>query len=467
MPAMIENTTLRELARRVDGPVLRPGEDDYDEARTLFNAMIDRRPAAIVQCTSPADVAATVAAARGAAVPLAVRGGGHSVAGMSLCDGGLVADLRPLDEVSVDPARRLGRVGGGATWATVDRATQEHGLAAVGGRVSTTGVAGLTLGGGSGWLERRFGLACDLLEAVELVTAAGDVITATADDHPDLFWALHGGGGNFGVATALTFRLQPVGPQVLAGLLLHRGEEGAAALRHVRDVMLDAPDELGTAFAWITAPAEDDVPAHLHDERIAVTIVCWSGDDLEEGERIIAPLRATGVEADLVEPVAYADFQCSIDDPPGYRNWWTAEHLDAMPDEAIDAIAEISMTMPKGPTQAFLVPWGGAVGRQGGEWPLARRDAAWVVHPFALWEGAERDAEHIAWARGLAAVAKPYASGGVYLNFTGDEGPSRIQAAFGEDNLRRLIDVKLRYDPSNVFRLNHNIAPARPAAVPA
>ena len=301
---MIETTTLHELARRVDGPVLLPGEDAYEEARTLFNAMIDRRPAAIVQCTSAADVAATVSAARDAGVPLAVRGGGHSVAGMSLCDGGLVADLRPLAEASVDPARRLGRIGGGATWATLDRATQEHGLATVGGRVSSTGVAGLTLGGGSGWLERRFGLACDALEAVELVTAAGEVVTATADEHAELFWALHGGGGNFGVATSLTFRLQPVGPQVVAGLLLHRAQDGAGALRRLRDVMLDAPDELGAAFAWITAPPEEDIPAHLHDERIAVTLLCWSGDDLEAGEQPDRPAAGRGRRGRLRRPGA-------------------------------------------------------------------------------------------------------------------------------------------------------------------
>ncbi len=459
---MIENEILRTLSSRVEGEVLTPADDAYDEARELFNAMIDRRPAAIVRCASTGDVAAAIAAAREAGVPLAVRGGGHSVAGMSLCDGGIVADLRPLSAVTVDPRRRLATVGGGATWATLDRATQEHGLATVGGRVSSTGVAGLTLGGGSGWLERRFGLACDALEAVELVTADGEVITASADEHAELFWALHGGGGNFGVATALTFRLQPVGPHVLAGLLLHPAAEGAAALRRARDVMRDAPDELGIAFAWITAPAEDEIPAHLHGELIAVTVVCWSGDDHAEGERVIAPLRAHGVDADFVAPVPYADFNCSIDDPPGYRNWWTAEHLDDMPDEAIELIAEHAGRMPKGPAQTFLVPWGGAVARQGAEWPLARRDAAWVVHPFALWEDAGRDAEHIGWARGMAGAVRPFANGGVYLNFTGDEGPDRIRAAFGEDNLRRLAAVKDRYDPHNVFRLNHNIAPVRP-----
>jgi FAD/FMN-containing dehydrogenase len=460
---MIENI-LRALARRVDGRVLRAGDADYDEARTLFNAMIDRRPAAIVQCETPADVAAAIAAAREARVPLAVRGGGHSVAGMSLCDGGIVIDLRPMHDVEVDPERQLARVGGGATWAQFDPVAQAHGLATTGGRVSSTGVGGLTLGGGSGWLERRFGLACDALEAVELVTADGDVVTATADEHSELFWALHGGGGNFGVATSLTFRLEPVGPQVVAGLLLHRAEEGAAALRRLRDLMDDAPDELGPAFGWLTAPAEDDIPAHLHGQIIAATLLCWSGD-IEEGERVIAPLRAEGVEADLVGPVPYAEFQCAIDDPPGLRNWWTADHLDALPDSAIDVLAEHSMRMPTGASQSLIIPWGGEVARASGRWPLARRDAQWVVHPFMLWDDPARDAEHVGWARDVSAALTPYVSGGVYLNFVGQEGDERIRAAFGDENLRRLQAVKERYDPDNVFRLNHNIRPVRAAAL--
>jgi len=460
---MIEHT-FRALARRCDGPVLRPSDPAYDEARTLFNAMIDRRPAAIVQAVSAADVAAAIGAAREAGVPLAVRGGGHSVAGMSVCDGGIVCDLRRIGAVDADPARRLARAGGGTTWAAFDRATQAHGLAAVGGRVSSTGVAGLTLGGGSGWLERRFGLACDGLEAVELVTAGGDVVEASADDHADLFWALHGGGGNFGVATTLTFRLEPVGPQVLAGLLLHRAEDGADALRRLRDLMLDAPDELGPAFGWLTAPDEPEVPAELRGALIAATLVCWSGD-LAEGERVLAPLRAEGVAADLVGPVPYADFQCAIDDPPGLRNWWTADHLDALPDAAIDTLAAHSLRMPTGASQSLVVPWGGAVARQGPAWPLARRDAAWVVHPFMLWDDPARDAEHIAWARGASAALRPYANGGVYLNFVGDEGADRVRAAFGAENLARLAAVKDRYDPENVFRLNHNVRPVRAPAV--
>jgi FAD/FMN-containing dehydrogenase len=461
---MIENI-LRALSRRVDGTVLRAGDAGYDDARALFNAMIDRRPAAIVQCATAADVAAAIAAAREAGVPLAVRGGGHSVAGMSSCDGGIVIDLRPMAHVTVDPERRLATAGGGATWAQFDRATEPHGLAAVGGRVSSTGVAGLTLGGGSGWLERRYGLACDALEAVELVTADGEIVVATEDEHPELFWALHGGGGNFGVATALTFRLQPVGPQILAGLLLHRAEDGAAALRRLRDVMDGAPDELGPAFGWLTAPVDDDIPAHLHGKLIAATLVCWSGD-IAEGERVIAPLRAGGVEADLVGPVGYADFQCAIDDPPGLRNWWTGDHLDALPDAAIDVLAEQSMRMPLGASQSLVIPWGGEVARAAGAWPLARRDAAWVVHPFMLWDDEARDAEHVGWARGVSAALAPFVSGGVYLNFVGHEGDERIRAAYGDANLARLQAVKERYDPENVFRLNHNIRPVRAAALP-
>jgi FAD/FMN-containing dehydrogenase len=297
-----------------------------------------------------------------------------------------------------------------------------------------------------------------------LVTAEGDVVVATVDQHPELFWALHGGGGNFGVATQLTFQLEPVGPQVLAGLLLHRAEDGAAALRRLRDVMDGAPDALGPAFLWLTAPAEDPIPADLHGELVAATIVCWSGDDLAEGEAVLAPLRV-GVEADLVGPVPYAAFQCSIDDPPGLRNWWTGDYLDALPDAAIDVLAEHSMRLPKGASQSLIVPWGGEVARAASAWPLARRDAAWVVHPFMLWDDPARDAEHIAWGRDVSAALSPYVSGGVYLNFVGHEGDERIRAAYGDANLRRLQAVKDRFDPDNVFRLNHNIRPVRAAAL--
>jgi FAD/FMN-containing dehydrogenase len=455
------DASLRVLERSLAGRLIRPDGGDYDEARTLFNAMVDKRPAVIAQCAGPEDVAAALRLGRERGLEIAVRAGGHSVAGTSLCDDGLVIDVRPMRQVEVDPARRTARVGAGCTWSELDRATQEHGLATTGGRVSSTGVTGLTLGGGSGWLERRHGLACDNLVSVELVTADGAPITASEGEHPELFWALHGGGGNFGVVTALTFRLHPVGPEVLAGLLLYDAERGHDLLRLTRDFMADAPDEFGPALAYLTVPPEEELPAHLHDRLAAAIVLCYTGP-VADGERLIEPFRALGPEADLVGPVAYADFQCSIDDPPGYRNWWTAEYLHEVTDEAIDVIHAHALRTPTpAPAQSFIVPWGGAVARVGeDQTPLTQRDATWVVHPFALWADPADDDAVIGWARGFRDAVRPFASGGTYLNFIGDEGEDRVRAAFGEQKYRRLTAIKARYDPGNVLRGNQNIKPA-------
>lgn len=452
---------LGDLENSFTGRVLRPGGDAYQEARTLFNSMIDTRPAVIAQCTTPAQVAEALRFGRRHGLEIAVRAGGHSVSGMSLCEGGLVIDVRSMNRIEVDPQRRTARVGGGCTWSQVDRATQEHGLATTGGRVSSTGVAGLTLGGGSGWLERQYGLACDNLLSVELVTADGSLITASAREHPELFWALHGGGGNFGVTTALTFRLHPVGPEVLAGLLLYPAEQGPELLRLTRDFLPDAPDEFGPAIVYLTVPAEEELPAHLHGELVAAIALCYTGP-IADGEQLIKPFRGLAPVADLVGPVPYADFQCSIDDPPGYRNWWTAEYLHGVTDEAIDVIHAHALRTPSpGPAQTFIVPWGGAVARVGeDETPLTQRDATWVVHPFALWENPADDDAVIGWARAFRDGIQRFASGGVYLNFIGDEGADRIRAAFGDAKYARLAEVKSRYDPGNVFRGNQNIAPA-------
>jgi len=443
------------------GALLRPGDEAYDEARTLFNSMIDKRPALIAQCAGPRDVIAALRFGREQGLEIAVRAGGHSVAGASLCDGGLVIDMRPMKDIAVDPVARTARVGAGCTWADVDRATQQHGLATTGGRVSTTGVAGLTLGGGSGWLERRHGLSCDNLVSVELVTAEGELITASADEHAELFWALHGGGGNFGVATALTFRLHPVGPDVLAGLLIYDAERGADLLRLTRDVMVDAPDEFGPAVGYLTVPVDDELPAELHGRLVSALVLCWTGP-IEEGERLLAPFRALGPCADLVGVMPYADFQSSIDDPPGYRNWWTAEYLHVVTDEAIEVIHRHSLAIPTpGPAQSFIVPWGGAVARVGeDETPMTQRDATWVVHPFAVWENPADDDRVIGWAKAFRDDIARFASGGVYLNFIGDEGQDRVVAAFGEEKYRRLARVKAQYDPDNVFRGNQNIKPS-------
>jgi FAD/FMN-containing dehydrogenase len=414
----------------------------------------------IASCWSPADVRDALALAGTEGYDVAVRAGGHSVAGMSTNDGGLVIDVRPMKQITVDPATRRVRVGAGTTWGEFDRATQEHGLATTGGRVSTTGVAGLTLSGGSGWLVRRYGLTCDNLVSVDLVTADGREVTASTTEHPDLFWALHGGGGNFGVATAFEFQLHPVGPTVLAGLLVWPGDAGGDVARAYRDLAVDAPDELGTGLVVLTGPPEPFVPEHLQGTTLVAVAVLWSGE-IARGDDVIAPLRSLGPEVDLVGPMPYADFQCMIDDPPGLHNYWTADYHDEFPDAALDVFLKYGADRPSPFSQQLLLPWGGAIARLAPEaTPMANRSVRWITHPFALWEDAADTDANVEWARGFRRDIATSATGGVYLNFIGNEGQDRVRAAFGDENYRRLAAVKAEWDPANVFRGNQNIEPA-------
>jgi FAD/FMN-containing dehydrogenase len=452
-----------ELRTQLKGRVTVPGDEEYDEARTLFNAMIDVHPALIAQCADVADVQAAVLYGRERDMDTAVRSGGHSVAGASTVEDGLVIDVRAMKEIAVDPQAQTVRCGAGLTWGEFDQATQEHGLATTGGRVSTTGVAGLTLGGGSGWLERKHGLSCDNLLAVELVTAEGELVRASGTENPDLFWALHGGGGNFGVATAFEFQLHQLGPIVLAGLMLWPAERGPEVLSMIRDLMEEAPDDLALAGVYLTGPPEPFVPAHLQAKLCIGLAFLWAGDSGDDGSAYADCFRALEPEVDLVGPIPYTEFQRMIDDPPGLRNYWTADYLSELTDDALAVFSRHSNRMPvPGACQAIMVPWGGAVARVGPEdTPMAARDAQWVSHPFALWELADDDEDHIAWARAISGEMKQFTNGGVYLNFIGDEGGDRVRAAFGP-NYERLVQVKDAYDPDNFFRGNQNIKPAEP-----
>ncbi len=452
------------LREGFDGTVLGEGEDGYEDARSIFNSMVERRPSLIAQCTSVADVKAAIAHAQANELEIAIRSGGHSVAGASLTDGGLVVDMRNLNAVEVDPKARTATVAGGATWSDFDRATQPHGLMAPGGRVSTTGVAGLTLGGGSTWLERKFGFACDSLLSVDLVTADGREVTASEDENPELFWALHGAGGNFGVATKLEFRLHEL-PAVTLALLLWPADAGPEIARAYRD-LLDggAPDELGGALVYITGPPEDFVPAELQGQLTAGAVVVYAGTEAEMRETL-APILALDPPAALVAEMPYAEIQSAIDDPPGYRNYWSAEHLTGFPDEAVEVFCARAhdMVVPS-PSQHVAFPWGGAVARGAADWPLPHRDARWVIHPLGLWEDPADDEQGLAWGRGICADVRPWATGAVYLNFVGDEGQDRVRAGYGEANYERLAAVKAEFDPHNVFHLHHNIKPAALAA---
>jgi len=433
------------------------GEEEYADTCTLFNSAVQKRPRYVVRCRDTSDVSEAIAFARTSGLGLAVRGGGHSVSGASLCEGGVVLDMRGLNNVEVDPGSLTVTVGGGATTAEVDAALQAHGLATTLGRVSTTGVAGFTLGGGSGWAERKFGFAVDNLLSVTLVTADGAVLTADDEHEADLFWALRGGGGNFGVVVSMTFRAHPQG-LATSGLVLYPAAEGATILRGVRDLMLDAPDHLSIAFAYLYGPEDPAVPESLRGQLMAASWIWYLGDPAQADEELRG-IRSLGTPVgDWVEQGPYAERNGSMDDPPGYRNYFSSEHIGQLTDDAIDTIHEHAQGLPPGPGWTFLVPWGGAVTRPSRLGPLANRDASWVIHPGAFWEDPADDDQAAAWVRGFREKLQPFTTGGVWLNFIGNEGHDRIKAAFGNENYRRLQAIKRRYDPANTFNANHNLS---------
>ncbi len=457
----VTDTALNRLRSGFSGTVFVPADDGFEEARTLFNAMTDLRPGVIAQCATVDDVRRAIECAREEELEIAVRGGGHSVAGMGSTHGGLVVDLRRMNTVAVDGESMLVRVSGGALMRDLDAATAPFGLAAVGGRVSTTGVGGFTLGGGSGWLERKFGLACDNLLGVDLVTAEGDLVRASADERPELFWALHGGGGNFGVATRLDMRLHPL-PEFSLGLLMFRPEAGPDVGRLWRDVMETAPDELGGGLIYLVAQPEPFVPEELVGTLVCAVVMTFAGGESALRD-LAAPFVRMSPEVEVLTAMPYPEVQQALDDPPGYRNYWSVEHLDELPDEALDAFCARAdeMVVPS-PTGHILFAFGGAVDRSLADYPVPWRHALWGVHPLAMWEDPEDDMRAIRWVEAVREDMRPWATGDVYLNFVTDEGEERVLAGFGERNHARLSAVKTKYDPDNLFHRNHNIRPARP-----
>ena len=429
----------------------------------LFNGMIDKRPALIAQCATVTDVVLAIEAARSASLPLSVRGGGHAVTGAALVDDGICIDLRGLNEVHVDPVAHTARVGGGCTWGTLDEATQEHGLAVTGGRVSSTGVGGLTLGSGSGWLERKLGFTCDSVLSFEVVTASGQVVNASPDDNPDLFWALRGGGGNFGVVTQFTFQLHPVGPMVLGGLLVFPPPLAAEVSKHWRDFMLAAPDEVASALAFITAPPLDFVPEPARGKPILAMVVCYFGD-IDEGQRVLAPLVEFGPPAvTLVQPMPYLALQQLIDEPnqAGRLNYWSADFLAEFPDKAVDLLVDHAMRPASPHTQLLLAAGGGAISRVDDEaTAFGQRDAPWNVHFLSMWDDPADTEKNIAYTREVSAAMQPWTTGRVYLNYIGEEGSERVAASFGPEKFERLRLIKRRWDPDNIFSNNQNIPPA-------
>jgi FAD/FMN-containing dehydrogenase len=445
------------------GTVLSPGDPGYDEARLVFNGLVDRRPGRIMRCTDAADVGSAVLLARQRGMPVSVYGGGHGVTGSAVVDDGICIDLRGLDRVVVDPVARTARVGGGATWGAVDAATQEFGLAVTAGRVSDTGVGGLTVGSGSGWLERALGYTCDNLVEAQVVTADGRIVTASPTENPDLFWAIRGGGGNFGVVTEFVFRLHPVGPIVLGGMLMYPAAVAGDLVRFWRDFMTGAPDEVGSGVAFVTAPPLDFVPEPVRGRPVVGVFVCYAGDPAT-GAEVMAPLLGYGPPAvSMVQPMPYVAVQRLLDEgnPKGMRNYWTADFLAELADETVDTLVSHA-TAPCSPlSQVILVAGGGAIARVPDDaTALGQRDAPWNVHYLSMWADPADDDLNIEHTRSMAQAMRPWATGRVYLNYIGEEGPGRVEAAYGPEKFARLQQIKRSWDPDNVFRHNQNITPA-------
>jgi FAD/FMN-containing dehydrogenase len=444
------------------GELLLPSSAGYDAARRLWNGAVDRRPACIVRCAGAADVVAAVRFAREHDLEIAVRGGGHNVAGTAVCDDGLVIDLSAMRAVWVDAGGRTAWVQGGALWGDVDHETQAHGLATTGGIIGHTGVAGLTLGGGVGFLMRKYGLAVDNLLAAEVVTADGRIVVASADEHPDLFWALRGGGGNFGVVTAFRFALHPVGPTVMAGPVFWAADDTVDVLRFYREFVAQAPDELGTVVRFGTVPPLPSIAEHLHWRPAVAVVGCHAGG-VEDGERAVRDLHRFGTPlVDLLAPAPYAAFQGALDDtvPHGWHYHWKGASLAGLSDDAIAVVADHAYAAGSPRSYTAMFHMGGAVARVPREaTAFAGRDVAHHLVIDAVWLPDESGEAETAWARRFLQALRPHAADGVYVNFLDADEDGRVREAYGDRIYRRLAEVKADYDPDNVFHHNKNVRP--------
>jgi FAD binding domain/Berberine and berberine like len=451
--AAVDKVTIEAFRRGFCGQVLLPEDTGYDSARRIWNASIDKHPGLIARCSEAADVVRAVKFSRANNLLVAVKSGGHNVAGRALCDDGIVIDLSATNRVSVDAELRAVRVQAGALLGDVDRETNPHGLVVPTGVVSKTGIAGLTLGGGTGWLARKYGLTCDNVVSCEVVTAEGDLVTANNEINADLFWGLRGGGGNFGIVTSFLYRAHPVST-VLGGVIAYTRDQAAALLRYYRDFMPAAPDELTAYAGLISMP--DGTPA-------VVVMACYC-DDLTEGERVLKPLRAFGSPVfDAIQPTPFPTMQKLVDEmsPDSTHNYWRSTVIRDFSDEVIDLIIEHGNRMESRLSRIVIQFFGGAAGRVApADTAFAQRQAEYNVGIETQWTDAAESEKHIGWTRTLSDALRPYSSNGYLLNFIGDEEPDTIRAAFGS-NYARLVELKTKYDPTNFFSLNQNVAPMR------
>jgi FAD/FMN-containing dehydrogenase len=452
---------LSRLASDLEGTLIDPGHAEYDRSRAIWNGAISSRPAAIARVGGTKDVATTLRLAREGGRSICVRCGGHGTPGHSVIDDAVVIDLGALRDVAVDAGGGVARVGGGALWSDVDRATAAAGRATTGGMISHTGVGGLTLGGGIGWLMRKHGLTIDNLTAAEVVLADGRVVSASADENEDLFWALRGGGGNFGVVTRFDFRLHPV-TNVLAGLVMYPAARAGAMLRFFREITAEAADDLTALFSFLTAPPAPFIPAHLQGKPMVAIVVCWSGD-LERGAAALRPVRSFGPPAvDAIAEMPYVALQSMLDPgaPHGWQYYMKAAYFDELTDATIDGLVEHAAAATSPLTQVHVHHLGGAVARVDSRATAYRpRRAAYLVNVPTAWLDAGTSDVHVAWARALYDAIAGQSNGAAYVNFLGEEGDARVRSAYG-DNYARLAQIKRAYDPHNVFRHNQNILPA-------
>ena len=452
--------TVEELKNRLRGEIIQPGDDGYDDARKVYNAMIDRRPALIACCADVADVMAAVNFGRENNMLTAVRGGGHNGGGLGICDDGLVIDLSGIKYTRVDPAASTVRVGGGCTWGDVDHATHAFGLATPSGIISTTGVGGLTLGGGIGHLTRKCGLTIDNLLAADLVLADGSFVTAGPDENEDLYWAIRGGGGNFGVVTSFLFRSHPIST-VYAGPMLWELEQATEVMQWYREFSPSAPDDVNGFFAFLTVPPGPPFPEHLHNKKMCGVVWCYTGP-LDQAEEVFKPIRAFGPPAlDLVGPMPHPVLQGMFDAlyPPGLQWYWRADFVNELSDEAIALHVKHGSRMPTMHSSMHMYPINGAARRVGNdETPWAYRDANWAEVIVGVDPDPANNERIIPWTKDYWDALHPYSAGGAYVNFMMDEGQERVQATYG-DNYDRLLAIKNKYDPTNLFRVNQNIRP--------
>ncbi|MDQ6846429.1 MAG: FAD-binding oxidoreductase [Candidatus Dormibacteraeota bacterium] len=450
------------FANAFTGTVIMPGDPAYDAARAVWNGTVDARPALIAQCRTTDDIVAAVDLVRTSRCTFSVRGGGHSVAGLSMCDDGVVIDLSHMRGVTVDVQTRTATVEPGATWADFDAATAAHGLASTGGLISSTGVAGLTLGGGIGWLQRKYGLACDNLVSADVVTADGEVIRVSEADHSGLLWGLRGGGGNFGVVARFQFALHPVST-VLAGLMLFPLDRGKPVLKVFRDWASEAPDEATMLAAIMTAPPEPFVPPDLVGRKAVAIVGCWCGD-LDAGQSVIEPLRQLGPTVDLFGPMPYPALQGMLDPgaPSGLRNYFRGGYVSNLSDDVIDVAVEHGSRLPSPMSAIHFHQMGGAVGRvAAGATAFSGRDAGYTYNVVSTWVDSGEDATHVSANRALSAKLAPLSEDGAYVNFLPDTDGERVRAAYGDELYTRLARLKREYDSANLFNHNQNVRPAR------